>query len=50
MYDAKIEEEKDQSLRFKTIQDRSYFDKIPNERLFKTKSYYVSTEHLFNQK
>lgn len=47
MYDAKIEE-KDESMRFKTIQDRGYFDKVPNERLFKTKSCYVTTEHLFN--
>lgn len=47
MYDAKIEE-KDESLRFETIKDRSYFDKVPiGDRLFNTKAYYTTTEHLF---
>lgn len=47
MYDAKIEE-KDESLRFETIKDRSYFDKVPtSDRLFNTKSCYTTTEHLF---
>lgn len=47
MYDAKQkEEEKDQSLLYNTIYDRSYFDKVKSDAVLSTKTAYIPSETL----
>jgi hypothetical protein len=46
MYDAKNEEEEDNSLFYDTIYDRSYFERVRAESLMNTKTGYVPSENL----
>jgi hypothetical protein len=46
MYDAKLEE-KDERMKYDTIKDRSYFQKVPYDSILSTKACHIPTEYLF---
>lgn len=46
MYDAKLET-KDEELKYETIKDRMYFERIPNRNLLNTPTSYVPLDSLF---
>ena len=46
MYDAKLET-KDEELKYETIKDRMYFERIPNRNLLNTPTSYVPIDDLF---
>lgn len=48
MYDAKLET-KDEELKYDTIKDRMYFERIPNRNLLNTPTSYVPFEELFDE-
>ncbi|WP_163215898.1 hypothetical protein [Clostridium thermarum] len=46
MYDAKKEEENEDSTLYETIYDRGYFDRVRAETLLNTKTGYVPNESI----